>query len=299
VCAPLLVVLTGALVSAQTLLPSAPPRRFGGSVSPAFEGWWDNPDGTHTFLLGYFSRNTEDEVDIPIGPNNRIEPGDADQGQPTHFLPGRHFGMFTITVPKEFAKTQKLVWWLTSAGYATSVPMYMSPDYNITPQRASEQGPNGLSNLPPVIRFELTGASFTFPNASLATALSRSTTVGASMPLDIYVEDDAQYASGANTPVRHAPPIVTLEVSKYRGPGKVAISTSRPPVAATKGGKPLEPFAGKASTNVTFGEAGDYLLHVMANDLSGPGGGGAACCWTTALMKVSVTGERPTTTGGQ
>ena len=39
---------------------------------------------------------------MPIGPNNRIEPGGPDMGQPTHFLPGRQSGMFIVTVPKEF-----------------------------------------------------------------------------------------------------------------------------------------------------------------------------------------------------
>lgn len=297
--APLIALLSGALVSAQTLLPSSPQRQFGGSISPAFEGWWDNPDGTITFLLGYFSRNTEQEIDIPIGPNNRFEPGDADRGQPTHFRPGRKAGMFTVTVPKDTAKTQKLVWFLTSAGYATSVPLSTSPDYNVTPHRASEQAPNGRYNIPPVIRFDTAGPGFTMPNASPGTALSRSATVGVPMPLDIHVEDDAIYASGANTPMLHMPPVVTLEVSKYRGPGRVTIASAEPVVKPTKGGKPLEPFAGTASTTVTFGEAGDHLLHVIANDYSGVAGGGAACCWTTALMKVSVKGTRAASPSGQ
>jgi hypothetical protein len=57
------------LVSAQQpLLPNVPPKQFGGSVTPAFEGWFDNADGTHSFLIGYFSRNTDAEIDVPIGP---------------------------------------------------------------------------------------------------------------------------------------------------------------------------------------------------------------------------------------
>ena len=48
-------------------------------------------------------------------------------------------------------------------------------------------------------------------------------------------------------------------------------------------------FSGKATTNVTFTEAGDYVLHVTVNDYSGEGGGGFQCCWTTGLVKVSVT----------
>src|SRR5262245_63386259 len=133
----------GAIVSAQVLLPSTPPKQFGGSVTPAFEGWYDNADGTHTFLIGYFSRNTEAELDIPIGPNNHFEPGPVDMGQPTHFLPGRRYGMFTYTVPKEFTRTQKLSWVLVANDVTTSVPVYMSPHYNMTPSKSSEESPGG------------------------------------------------------------------------------------------------------------------------------------------------------------
>ena len=49
------------------------------------------------------------------------------------------------------------------------------------------------------------------------------------------------------------------------------------------------PFRGKATATATFKEPGDYLLHVTANDYSGEGGSGEVCCWTTALVKVSVT----------
>jgi len=43
-----------AVLSAQQLLPSTPPKGFGASVTPAYEGWYDNADGTHTFLIGYY-----------------------------------------------------------------------------------------------------------------------------------------------------------------------------------------------------------------------------------------------------
>ena len=47
-------------------------------------------------------------------------------------------------------------------------------------------------------------------------------------------------------------------------------------------------FNGKATTNVTFGAPGDYILNVTANDYSGEGGAGFQCCWTTGKVKVSV-----------
>src|ERR1700759_1750424 len=97
--AALAVLAGGTLVSAQILLPSNPAKQFGASVTPAYEGWFDNPDGTHSFLIGYYSRNTQAEVDVPIGPNNHFEPGNQDMGQPTHFLTRRRFGMFVVTMP--------------------------------------------------------------------------------------------------------------------------------------------------------------------------------------------------------
>jgi hypothetical protein len=287
----------GAMVSAQVLLPSTPPKQFGGSISPAFEGWYDNADGTHTFLIGYYSRNTVAELDIPIGPNNRFEPGNPDLGQPTHFLPSRHYGMFTFTMPKEFGKTQKITWMLTANGVTASVPFYMSPDYNVSPLKSSEESPTGGYNLPPLIRFLENGTTVAGPVASIARAISRTVTFGTPLTLDIWADDDAKYSSGTNAPMTGSRPPVTLSVSKYRGPGRVTVEDGHPKLTVLKGGKPDEPFAGRASTMVNFSEAGDYMLHVTANDYSGNGGGGSVCCWTTAIVSVAVRAPGASTTG--
>src|SRR4030095_16518827 len=81
-------------------------KETGQSVTGAYEGWYRNSDGTATMLVGYFNRNSKETFDIPPGPNNRIEPGEPDQGQPTHFLPRRQWGVFTIRVPKDFGKNK-------------------------------------------------------------------------------------------------------------------------------------------------------------------------------------------------
>ena len=289
-----------AVLSAQQLLPSTPPKGFGASVTPAYEGWYDNADGTHTFLIGYFNRNTQSEVDVPIGPANHFEPGSPDQGQPTHFLTGRRYGMFTFTMAKDFGKNQKINWVLTVNGVTSSIPFYMSPDYTVTPFKSSEQGPSGGYNMPPILSFEASGPKFQGPAATVAKAIQRFATVGAPMSLDILADDDAQYTSGTNAPMSQTPPPVTLTVSKYRGPGTVTLSDPRPKLTVLKGGKPDQPYSGQATPTVKFATAGDYMLHVTANDFSGNGGGGSVCCWTTAIVKVSVTGApAPSTTGGQ
>src|ERR1019366_7730148 len=79
--------IVAALACGQSL-PIEPAREAGNSVTGAFEGWFKNPDGTFSLLLGYYNRNQKQEIDLPIGPANRIEPGGPDRGQPTHFLPG-------------------------------------------------------------------------------------------------------------------------------------------------------------------------------------------------------------------
>ena len=71
----------------------------GQSVSPAFEGWTRNEDGSFSLLFGYMNRNWVEELDVPVGPENYISPGAPDQGQPTHFLPRRNRFVFRVPVP--------------------------------------------------------------------------------------------------------------------------------------------------------------------------------------------------------
>ena len=98
---------------------NGPAHDSGQGVTPAYEGWFANPDGTFSILFGYFNRNQKQELDIPVGPDNRIEPGGPDQGQPTHFLPKRQWGVFTVTVPKDFG-AKKLTWTLVANGKTTN-----------------------------------------------------------------------------------------------------------------------------------------------------------------------------------
>jgi hypothetical protein len=302
-CAVAALVAGGAMVSAQssqsTLLPDFPKKAFGASISPAYDGWYTNPDGTHTFLIGYYSRNWSAAMDVPIGPNNHFEPGNPDRGQPTHFLPNRNFGMFTITVPANTPATEKLWWVLTVNGVTQRVPFHRTPDFNITPTQASEEGPSGKYNLPAILRFSPDGPAIQSPVASVANALKRTAVAGVPMPLDMFVEDDAEYASGSNAPMSgRLPRLVELVVNKYRGPGRVTVGEGHETLTTTRGGKPGEPYAGHASTTVTFELPGEYMVHVTANDLSGKGGGATGCCWTTAILSVSVSGSsRPAPTG--
>ncbi|MEE2635879.1 MAG: hypothetical protein VYE68_01430, partial [Acidobacteriota bacterium] len=83
----------------------------GQTVAPAFEGWEQLPDGSYNMVFGYFNRNQDEHVHVPIGPDNHIEPGGSDRGQPTYFLPRRNRFHFTVRVPADFGD-QELVWTL-------------------------------------------------------------------------------------------------------------------------------------------------------------------------------------------
>src|ERR1044071_8560524 len=104
------VLLAAAALSAQQL-PSEPQRQFGTGITGGFEGWFEAAPSGRFFLIGYLNRNMAQEIDVPIGASNRIEPGGPDMGQPTHFLPGRQWGVFVIPVPKDFTTAdQRLTW---------------------------------------------------------------------------------------------------------------------------------------------------------------------------------------------
>jgi hypothetical protein len=272
------------LVSAQQL-PSEPQRQFGTSITGAFEGWFANPDGSRSFLIGYLNRNNSQALDIPIGPNNRIEPGGPDMGQPTHFLPGRHWGMFTITVPADFTTPdQRLTWTIVANGQPTTIPLRLHPDYNVSPFTDV-----AAKNTPPMLRFAEQGPALQGPVAVLSKAVTRTTRVSSPLALAVWAEDDARFASGTMALPKNLPAPVRLEWSTYRGPGTVMFDKDRPAMETLAGGGLNVPFRGKATTTVTFGEPGEYVLHVNAMDYSGEGGSGEVCCWTTAMVKVTVT----------
>src|SRR5690242_19430685 len=253
-------VASGVLLLGQSEQPSIPqPRRqFGASVTGAFEGWFpsETDKTVRSFLIGYFNRNTQEELDIPIGPNNRIEPGGPDMGQPTHFLPGRKYGMFAISIPKDFTPQDKYTWTIFANGQFNAIPLRMNVDYLISPFSEISVG-----NTPPVIRFEENGAAVQGPIAMLAKASARKASVSAPLPLTLWITDDMKFTSGTGAPRTGDRPPVTLLWSKYRGPGAVKFDKANPPAQASSPASEATGFTGKSTTNVTFGEPGDYVLH--------------------------------------
>ena len=300
-----------------------PPGNSGGPIYATFEGWGPLKDGTNALLLGYFNRNRTQIVDIPIGPDNNIEPGGPDYGQPTHFLTGRQYGMFAITVPKDFG-TKRLTWTIVANGHKTSVAFWLNPPYWID---FFKNGANG--NEPPRIKFGPTAPEYIGPPRE-KTVATLNATVGAPLDLTAWAADQPptiKFEEGAEPAAPATPPAATrkpanepppafiggrvVSVSpaaagggggaaaaaaarnrgdiqviwkKYRGPGDVTIGEE---TINLKNDGDAKKFV-EAKTTATFSAPGTYWLRAQVNDSSGNGGGGDQCCWTSAHIVVNV-----------
>jgi len=257
-------------------------RERGSSVTPAFEGWYKTKDGGQALLIGYFNRNSKQEFDIPVGPNNRIEPGGPDMGQPTHFTPGRGWGVFSIKLPKDFGE-KKLTWTIVSNGLSNTITLHTKSDYILEP---FEDPAN--KNAPPALRFEANGPQFLGPPIGVAATYTAN--VGEPLTLTTWATDEPPKLNAGGTfgPAAGgrggtgAPPVPALKWSMFRGPGTVKLDPFNPKVDREKGGE--------NSTKATFSAPGEYILRLQANDSTGEGGGGFQCCWTNAHVRVTVKG---------
>jgi hypothetical protein len=268
-------VLVSGTFSGWAQLPEEPMHETGQGITGAFEGWFQNHDGSYTFWFGYNNRNTKEELDIPIGPNNRIEPGGPDQGQPTHFLLQRQMGLFSIKVPKDFG-SKKLTWTLVANGKTAVIPASLNPLWEIDPFSEA-----GAGKTPPLLWLDQ--GSDTAKGPYILTK-SITTAAGTSVPLTVWVSDEAKNIAGR--PPMPVP--VTIAWSKYRGPGNVIFGRARPPIEKGQDGSggTSASFSGKATTTATFSEPGEYVLEVVAN---GTRGFRCCCCWTESEVKVVVT----------
>src|SRR5690606_9130454 len=194
-------------------LGTLPPR--GQPVAPCFEGWYANPDGTYTFSFGYHNFNTEEIVDIPVGPNNYIEPAEFDRGeQPTHFPvpPRRDRVLFTITVPAEYADGRQVYWHLRHNGQLLSVPGKVGvSSYQL------DHNPKPAGSLPPILKFsqdgpELVGLKGTAvhpdsPGADLPgtpkNPVRMDARVGEPLTLRVWVSDNFAQVEGRDTTEIH------------------------------------------------------------------------------------------------
>jgi len=259
-------------------------RASGQSVAPFFEGWQRNSDGTISMWFGYLNRNAVEEVDVPVGSDNNIEPGGPDQGQPTHFLtsPRRRMFVFKVNLPRDWDKEKKLIWTVTVRGQTSKTYGWMQREWEIDNGVREENG-NGIvrgapnydpPNQPPVI----TGSKDqTVPAGQALKLIASATDDGIPKPR----KRPAIGPDGAPVAPVGRPQGLAIRWILYRAPtgGHVTFSQqSTIPVY----GKPVE-----CPTEATFSAAGKYWLQAIAND------GGLD---STYDIRVTVTG--PASGGG-
>ena len=252
----------------------------GTSVTGAFEGWFKNPDGSFSLLLGYYNRNRDQELDLPIGPNNRIEPGGPDRGQPTHFLPGRGWGMFAVKVPADFGDN-KITWTIVANGKTTVIPASLKPDYEISPFVEAAVG-----NTPPVLTFR-TRRAFRARSARPHHRTKRESGRSAAADCVGLRRCEVHFFVRRQAGKPRTSSDRTLDALPRARRGLILEQTG-PAVEKIERKDSAAVFNGKATTTATFSQPGEYILHIVANDYSGEGGRGFQCCWTNGQVKVSV-----------
>jgi len=285
-----LAVATGAhVLTAQGLTYTS-----GQSISPSFEGWGRNPDGSFSLLFGYMNRNWEAEPDLPVGDDNNFSPGTDDRGQPTHFLPRRNRFVFKVRVPSDFGE-QELTWTLRTNGVERKAYGSLKPDYFVDNMVImSETGtlgpgssdPELRAHEPPVVELEMD---------SLIDAQ-----VGQAVTLSAYVTDDGlpTRSSRSRLPVNddgtlnlvaamRTPSRITVQKVLglhltwfvYRGPAGGDASFTPAQIAPWEDTRPYSnspwasfwvppelPEDGRWVTEVTFHEPGIYVLQGRADD---------------------------------
>jgi hypothetical protein len=245
----------------QFPFPGIPSSR-GQDVSPTFEGWEKNPDGSYSMWFGYLNRNAEEDLDVPVGPDNNVDNGNADQGQPTHFYAGRRWCVFKVIVPKDWPLEKRLVWTLTNRGRTNQAKGWLQPEWEIDKLliSANAAGDRFLMSLGRQVSESIIAGN-TAPVLSGTT--TETVTANSPATLKVTVTDDGlpkqrpgEKDSGGQ--VTGGVQGVQVRWIIYRGSGKVQFD---PLVTAAVYGKPFT-----AETKATFSAPGDYRIRAIASD---------------------------------
>ena len=269
-------------------------RESGQPVIPIFEGWYPEENGTYRLCFGFFSLNRSEALDIPLGPENFIDPGRFNGVQPTHFSPLGHEGMtreycvFTVNVPSDIAEER--VWWnLEIDGHTYRVPGHITArpwrvdnlvnSVATASMDAEGEAPVAGSLVAPVVSVRDASG----PQArgkSGVTAGELTARVGRGLPITISVAMPENGELGDDLDPDEEGVLVRQLVkwTKFRGPeGDVGFS---PEIMEFElGPEPIE-----QTVQATFSQPGNYVL--LAQVLSGSFS--SQCCWTNAYVNVTV-----------
>ena len=278
-------VVVGAIGADVRMYGQAPPQKLptelsnirfnsGQSVVPYFEGWIRNPDGTFDLVFGYFNRNWQQEIAIPAGPDNTVELGGPDAGQPTFFLPRRQRFVYRVRVPKDFGK-KEVVWTLTANGRTEHAFGSLIREQEITERVVLTNGGYDLGlndpNQPPTVTVAPIHAAAAGEPVTLTVSVTddglpkpRATPTTRQAP-----SGGGQVNSSTGTP---RPAGLTVSWMQYGGPAKVTFESTGP----------LQVTNGQAVTTARFAQPGMYQLVVSASDRA-----------MTTKLPVTVTVQAP------
>jgi hypothetical protein len=258
-----LVLLVG-VVRAQQLPTAIPQTKFasGQNIVPYFEGWIRNADGSFDMVFGYFNRNWEEQLAIPAGPDNMVEPGGPDRGQPTFFLPRRQGWVYRVRVPADFGK-QVLTWTIKANGKTEKAYGELMPVEEITERIIMTRGNLNRGeddpNKPPAVSIApIAGAGVN----SAVTLTANVTDDGLPKPRVTVARPQTTSTDGtiraqANSSASgNRPRGLNVTWMQIRGPAKVTVEPSGPILVAE----------GKATTTARFPQPGTYVLRATAND---------------------------------
>ncbi|HKB09505.1 MAG TPA: hypothetical protein VKD69_02585 [Vicinamibacterales bacterium] len=249
------------------------------NITPVYEGWLPNADGSFELVFGYFNRDWDEALSIPLGPNNAMDPGGPDLGQPTNFFPRRNRFVFTVHVPRDFG-TREIVWTLTSRGRTEKAYGTLKNDYvlddtvimsNIGAGGALSTTPDMVGNTAPVLTFD--GPP------------TRHAKVGEAVPLSAVATDDGKPNKrnmpailGGNYMLPQTANGLRLSFFVYRGRG-TAVTFDPPQTKVWEdtrdgGGSPWSagwvvppvPEGSRWQATATFAEAGTYVIRALAHD---------------------------------
>jgi hypothetical protein len=260
-------------------------------LTPAYEGWRTEADGSQMLVFGYMNQNWQEEFDVPIGPDNSIEPGGPDQGQPTHFYPRRNPFLFTIKVPKDFGE-KELIWTIKTHGKTEKAYASLKNDYMIDNQVISTEVGGDFGSLRDELRTNIP------PELKVEGDKRRTVRVGAPLALAAFAKDPDNIPARRGGRGGSAPPTMTPS-ALYRAPsslvpasgpglrfswivyrGKAADVTFSPDQMKTWTDTrayanspwsppyiiPEPPPDNRWTAQATFSEPGTYVLRAVASD---------------------------------
>ena len=273
-------VLGVAVVLAAPLTNGAQAPARGQNIAPVYEGFWRHDDGSIDLWFGYYNRNWEEQLDVPVGPDNHMDPGGPDLGQPTHFFPRRSQFVFKVTVPADFGDDDEIVWSLTSNGVTENAYATLRPEYMVDETvMMANFGAGGQTGFHP----DMIGN--TAPEVTLETPPTMSVSAGEPVMLSAVADDDGKPAPrsipvaliGTSHFVPNSATGLRLSWFRYRGPGEVTFDPPQTKVWqdhrdggnspwSTGWETPRVPDDNRWTVRATFSEPGTYVLRALAHD---------------------------------